>query len=182
MRILVSSRSAGISYCRCPVRWNVATCRMRPTGGNSSKSRNTVARSRRSPASRCNATKGRPCSLKYACRLRPRKPSPPTIRLNSLAAGIAIPLDCRNQAIFQRGKAVDAEIGAHSVIAAAPLGYGAARGARRDDLRLPPDQLQDHPRQAVDRHILATAEIVLAALAAHRKAAIDHLAHVADID
>src|SRR5229473_491560 len=155
---------------------------MRPTGRNSSKSRNTVARSRRSPASRCNATKGRPCSLKYACRLRPRKPSPPTIRLKSLAAGIAIPLDCRNQPILQRRKALDPEIGAYSLIAAAALGNGAARRARGDDLRLPSDQPQDRPRQMVDRHILATAQIVLAALSTHPKAAIDHLAYVADID
>src|SRR6266851_3516040 len=130
---------------------------MRPTGGNSPKSRNTVGRSRRSPASRRNATKGSPCALKYACRLRPRKPSPPTIRLNSPAAGIAIPLDRCNQPLLQRGKALDPEIGADSVIAAAPLGNGAAGGARRNDLRLPPDQPQDCLRELVDRHILAAA-------------------------
>ena len=55
MRALTVSNSAGISYCREPVRWKVVTWKMRATLGAAANSRSQVSRSARSPSVRSMA-------------------------------------------------------------------------------------------------------------------------------
>src|SRR5215472_8927453 len=104
------------------------------------------------------------------------------IRLRLLEARITVPIDCRNEPVSQRCEAIDREISSYSFVAATPVGDSAAAGPGRDDLPLGAGDAQNGAGKLLDRHVLATSEIINTITASPIEAATDHLADIADVD